>query len=105
VLATVLARHRGHAAMVANHVLFQPRMAVREVAKVFGLTDTEIGRVSKRLPWYWRADESRGDFMDELQRQPETRELEFPPPWPEILRHAQQIIGTPRYLSVHPGGS
>jgi DNA polymerase-3 subunit alpha/error-prone DNA polymerase len=104
VLATVLARHCGHAAMVANHVLFQPRMAVREVAKVFGLTDTEIGRVSKRLPWYWRAEESREDFMDELQRQPETRALEFPPPWPEILRYAQQIIGTPRYLSVHPGG-
>ena len=37
VLAAVLARHRGHAAMVANHVLFQPRMAVREVAKVYGL--------------------------------------------------------------------
>jgi DNA polymerase III alpha subunit len=49
VLETVLARHRGHAAMVANHVLFQPRMAVREVAKVYGLTEAEIGRVTQRL--------------------------------------------------------
>jgi DNA polymerase-3 subunit alpha/error-prone DNA polymerase len=104
VLATVLARYCGHAAMVANHVLFQPRMAVREVAKVFGLPEAEIGRVSRRLPWYWHATESQGDFMDELQRRPETGTLDFPPPWPEILRYAQRIIGTPRYLSVHPGG-
>jgi DNA polymerase-3 subunit alpha/error-prone DNA polymerase len=104
VLETVLERHRGHAAMVANHVLFQPRMAVREVAKVYGLTDAEIGQVSRRLPWYWRAEETHTDFLDELRSQPETKTLEFPPPWPEILRYAQRIIGIPRYLSVHPGG-
>ncbi|MCU0591617.1 MAG: DNA polymerase III subunit alpha [Desulfobacterales bacterium] len=104
VLETVLARHRGHAAMVANHVLFQPRMAVREVAKVYGLPAAEIDRVSRRLPWYWRAEEAHADFLGELKRQPETKTLEFPPPWPEILRYAQRIIGTPRHLSVHPGG-
>ncbi len=104
VLAAVLARHRGHAAMVANHVCFQPRMAVREVAKVYGLTEAEIGRVAKRLPWYWRAEETGADFMAELKKQPELQTVEFPPPWPEILAHAQRIIGTPRYLSVHPGG-
>ncbi len=56
VLASVLARYPGHAAMVSNHVLFQPRMAVREVAKVYGLTDAEIGQVSKRLPRFWRVE-------------------------------------------------
>jgi DNA polymerase-3 subunit alpha/error-prone DNA polymerase len=104
VLEAVLARHRGHAAMVANHVLFQPRMAVREVAKVYGLTAAEIDRVSRRLPWYWRAEEAHADFLAELKRQPETRSLEFPPPWPAILDCARRIIGTPRHLSVHPGG-
>ncbi len=104
VLETVLARHRGHAAMVANHVLFQPRMAVREVAKVYGLTEAEIGRVSRRLPWYWRAEEAHADFLSELKRQPETKTLEFPAPWPEILHYARRIIGAPRHLSVHPGG-
>ena len=104
VLAAVLARHRGHAAMVANHVRFQPRMAVREVAKVYGLTEAEIGRVAKRLPWFWRAEETDADLLAELKMQPELKTVEFPPPWPEILAHAQRIIGTPRYLSVHPGG-
>ena len=104
VLQAVLARHHGHAAMVANHVRFQPRMALREVAKVYGLTDAEIGRVVKRLPWYWRAEETDADLLAGLKKQPELKTVEFPPPWPEILAHAQRIIGTPRYLSVHPGG-
>ena len=104
VLNSVLDRCRGHAAMVANHVLFQPRMAIREVAKVFGLTDGEIGRVSKRLPRFWRARDSEPGLLDGIKKRPESRALEFPQPWPEILSLAQRIIGTPRYLSVHPGG-
>jgi DNA polymerase-3 subunit alpha/error-prone DNA polymerase len=104
VLDSVLAQYPGHAAMVSSHVLFQPRMAVREVAKVFGLTDAEIGRVSKRLPHFWRVRESDPEFLAELKRRPEAKALEFPPPWPDILQLAQRIIGTPRYMSVHPGG-
>ena len=104
VLAAVLARHRGHVAMVANHVLFQPRMAVREVAKVYGLSVAEIGRVSARLPGYWNADEVDADLLELLRRRPEARELDFPPPWPEILGFARRLVGTPRHLSVHPGG-
>jgi len=104
VLDAVLERHRGHAAMVCNHVLFQPRMAIREVAKVYGLTDAEIGRVSKRLPRFWRAKESDLELLGGIKKRPESRALEFPAPWPEILSLAQRIIGTPRYLSVHPGG-
>jgi DNA polymerase-3 subunit alpha/error-prone DNA polymerase len=104
VLEKVLDLHRGHAAMVSNHVLFQPRMAIREVAKVFGLTDAEIGRVAKRLPRFWRAQESEPDLLTGIKHRPQSKALKFPDPWPEILVLAQRIIGTPRYLSVHPGG-
>ena len=104
VLDSVLAQYAGHAAMVSSHVLFQPRMALREVAKVFGLTDTEIGQVSKRLPHFWRVKESDPEFLAELKRRPEAKALAFPPPWPDVLQFAQRIIGTPRYMSVHPGG-
>jgi DNA polymerase-3 subunit alpha/error-prone DNA polymerase len=103
-LDRVLEQHRGYAAMVSNHVLFQPRMAIREVAKVYGLTDAEIGRISKRLPRFWRAKESEPELLIGIKRRPESRALEFPPPWPEVLALAQRIIGIPRYLSVHPGG-
>jgi DNA polymerase-3 subunit alpha/error-prone DNA polymerase len=104
VINGVLAEHRGHAAMVCSQVLFQPRMAVRETAKVFGLGQAEIGRFTKRLPAYWRESATKADFLTQLKRQPQSRGLEFIDPWPEILALAQKLIGIPRYLSVHPGG-
>ncbi len=104
VLQDVLARFRGHAAMVSNHVSFQPRMAVREVAKVYGLTDAEIGRVSKRLPRFWKIKEADADLLHQLKDRPETRHIDLPDPWPQILSLARQIVGAPRYLSVHSGG-
>ncbi len=104
VQAAVLEKYRGRAAMVCNHVTFKPRMAVREVAKVFGLTDVEIGRISKRMPWFWRRDRTDENMLDALKRLPEMRDLNFSPPWPAIMAMAQRIIGAPRYLSVHSGG-
>jgi error-prone DNA polymerase len=104
VIEEVLERHQGHAAMVCSQILFQPRMAVREVAKVYGLTDGEIGQVAKRLPWFFRTSELDHGLLANLRQRPETRHLDFIEPWPEILKLAQQLIGHPRYLSVHPGG-
>ena len=104
ILNWVLSEFKGHAAMVSSHVLFQPHMAIREVAKVFGLPDSEIQKVSRRLPWFWQHNEGGPDLLDWIQKKPEFRFLDFPRPWPEIMAYAQRLIGTPRYLSVHPGG-
>jgi DNA polymerase-3 subunit alpha/error-prone DNA polymerase len=104
VIEKVLSKHKGHAAMVSNHVCFQPRMAVRETAKVFGLPDGEINQIAKRLPWFWHMEESDQSLMDRITTLPQLKDVDFPQPWPEILSIAQKIIGLPRYLSVHPGG-
>ncbi len=104
ILNWVLSEFKGHAAMVSSHVLFQPRMAVREVAKVYGLPEQEIKKVSSRLPWFWKLNEAGNDLLDRIQKKPEFRFMDFPQPWPEIMAYAQALIGTPRYLSVHPGG-
>jgi len=104
VLHSVLEQHEGYAAMVSSHVCIQPRMAIREVAKVFGLTDAEIGRVGRRLPGFWRADASDPDLLSDIRDRPRSRALAFPHPWPEILALAGAVAGAPRYLSVHPGG-
>jgi DNA polymerase-3 subunit alpha/error-prone DNA polymerase len=104
-IASVLDEFRGHSAMVACFANFQPRMAIREIAKVFGLTDAEIGQVSKRLPWFWReVGANDDDLIDRLRDLPELKDLDFPEPWPEILQLAQRLIGIPRHISVHPGG-
>ncbi|MEW5723259.1 MAG: DNA polymerase III subunit alpha [Thermodesulfobacteriota bacterium] len=104
VINSVLGQYQGRSAMVCNHVLFQPRLAIREVAKVYGLTEREINEVARRLPWFWHGHDFGTDLKTKLYSMPETRSLEFPDPWPEILSLAQKIVGTPRHLSVHPGG-
>ena len=118
ILNWVLSEFKGHTAMVASHILFQPRMAVREVAKVYGLPEQEIKNVSSRLPWFWQqaahnpaqgptsglANGSACSLLEGIQKKPEFRGMDFPHPWPGIMTRAQALIGTPRYLSVHPGG-
>ena len=104
VIDSVLNQYPGHAAMVCNHVAFRPRMAIRETAKVYGLTNREIGQVSRRLPWFWKAASEDDDLLTRLRELPELSQIDFPEPWPEIIHLAQRIIGLPRHISVHPGG-
>lgn len=102
VLQDVLADFKGHAAMVCNHVFFQPRMAIRETAKVFGLPGYEISRFTAKIPYMHN---SGGDNLHEkLSGLPALRDQDLSEPWPEVLRLAEELIGLPRYLSVHPGG-
>jgi error-prone DNA polymerase len=88
----------GHTAMIANHNTFRVRAAVREVAKVLGLPDTEISRVSKRFPWH--AD----DPLEVIKHHPRFQNIQLGEPWPRILELARTIVGRPRNLSVHCGG-
>ncbi len=101
VIADVLARHRGHAAMVCNHIGFKPRMAIRETAKVYGLPEHEIARLTKRVPWF---PSGGGDLKTRLAELPSLKDQDLSGPWPEIIALAEQLLGIPRYLSVHPGG-
>ena len=104
-LAWVLERHAGHAAMVCNQVLFQPRLALREVARAHGITEREISRVVKRMPMYW-SEETRGkDPLDAARSEAEkSPDVPLGEPWPTILSQAGALVGTPRHLSVHSGG-
>ncbi|MCF6238078.1 MAG: PHP domain-containing protein, partial [Candidatus Marinimicrobia bacterium] len=89
-----------HSAMICNHVTFKARAAIREVAKVYGLTEGEIGIVTKRLSHLWYVS----DPFRELATNPLLSDLDLQDPWPEIIRNGFYLAGFPRYLSVHPGG-
>jgi len=104
ILHSVLNQYKGHAALVCNHIAFQPRMAIREVAKVLGLTDPEISRVTQRLPRFWRKAHVNDDLLSQLKQLPNLGKFDFPEPWQQIIHTARRIIGIPRHLSVHPGG-
>jgi DNA-directed DNA polymerase III PolC len=88
------------AAMVANHNTFGARSAIREVAKVFGLTDSEIGRVTDKIGFRWRL----GKIGSELSVHPRMKEIEFKKPWVEILKTAVQLENHFNHLSTHCGG-
>ncbi len=80
-----------HIAMVCNHNRMQARSAVRELAKVYGLDDREIDKVSHALVKHKRSrDKHEAPRLDE--------------PWPEILSLARRLEGVPRHISVHCGG-
>jgi len=104
VIARVLEKYAGRAAMVSNHVRFRLRMAVRETARVFGLPEAEIGRVTRRLPESWPDEDCRAGSKGHAAGHPRIHGIDISDPWPEILSIARQIIGLPRSISVHPGG-
>jgi len=89
-------------AMVANHVGFRPRAAVREIAKVYGLPEVEIKTVTDRLAhlWHWT-----GESVEEvIQSHPVFKGLKLDDPWPEIISLSRRLDGKFRHLSVHCGG-
>lgn len=88
------------AAMVCNHLCFRGRAAVREVAKVYGLPEDEIVRITKRLSRFWAA----GSAEEMIRSHPLFKDVRLGKPWPEILRWAGRLEGHPRHLSVHCGG-
>jgi len=88
------------AAMVANHNTFGARSAIREVAKVFGLTDKEIGRVTDKIGFGWRLKR----IWRELSHNPKMRGIEFKKPWNEILSAAAKLETHFNHLSTHCGG-
>ena len=99
-LEWVFARYgRRRTAMIANHNSFQARAAVREIAKVQGIPDAEIGRITKRFPWY-----ASDDPAELVRTHPIFKDARLSEPWPSILDAARELDGFPRNLSVHCGG-
>jgi DNA-directed DNA polymerase III PolC len=89
-------------AMVSTINRFRRRSALRETAKVYGLSTAKINALVRELPSRgWgppQVDAPGKDPYEDLARDhPE-------PPYPAIFQQASALIGAPRYLSIHPGG-
>lgn len=102
VLAQIFREYGSHAAMVSTIICFQPRMAIRETAKAFGLPPGEVSGLGKYLSGL--GGEHGEPLLASLHRLPALKGRELAAPWPEIVALASRLIGVPRYLSVHPGG-
>jgi DNA-directed DNA polymerase III PolC len=86
--------------LVATVSTLQRRSAVRETAKAYGLDEARIKALTAILPRGWHPDPRRRDgrgIEDVLDRVEDPLER-------RVLREAAPLVGTPRHLSVHPGG-
>jgi len=88
------------AAMVANQVSFRARAALREVAKVYGLTDGEIKDMTRRMSGYWKPDKAAAA----VATHPRFAGEKLNEDWKMILETAQRLDGQMRHLSLHCGG-
>lgn len=87
-------------AMISTTVTFRARSAFRETAKTFGISESEISKFSKFIPWT-----SAKNLPHLAEKFPESKSLNFSKdPWKEIITIASLLSGFPRHLSIHPGG-
>jgi DNA-directed DNA polymerase III PolC len=86
-------------AMIATHVTFQARAAVRDVARTRGLPPDMIGRVTAHLP------HRLGGILTGRTPPPELAGADLgTAPWRDVLRMALALDGLPRHLGLHVGG-
>jgi len=87
---------RDHAAMVANVVTYRSKLAVRDVGKVLGLSATDTDRLARLMSSY--GHRVTPEALKQAGLDPDA------PLHRHLMRLSEQIIGSPRHLSIHPGG-
>ncbi|HEX4778590.1 MAG TPA: error-prone DNA polymerase, partial [Acidimicrobiia bacterium] len=86
---------RDRAAQVANVITYRPRSALREMAKVAGLSPGHADALTK---WIDRWRSSSGAFEDL------TQEADAPAVPELVVDLARQVLDFPRHLGIHSGG-
>ena len=90
-----------HVAMIGSFITMHARLAVREVAKVFGVPPGEVNRFTKRLP-----HGPVRKILTAIRGLPECRNLPVDDaPWKTILEVALRFDDAPRHLGIHPCGT
>jgi DNA polymerase-3 subunit alpha len=89
--------------LVSTVSTLQPRGAVRETAKAYGLDEMQTKHLVSLLPRGWRripgADPRRREgAVEDVLASLESPHLR------QVVQAAYSIIGQPHHLSVHPGG-
>ncbi|WP_374545004.1 error-prone DNA polymerase [Rhodoblastus sp.] len=89
---------RERAGVAAAVISYRPRSALRDVAKVFGLSEDIITALGS-LQWgSYGSSRLRNDHITEAGLDPDN------PLIGQVLFFAQKILGFPRHLSQHVGG-
>ncbi len=88
-------RHR--AGLAATVITYRTRSAVREVGKVFGLSEDTVNTLSGTI-WGWSSEGVREADIRRVGLDPTDRTMR------QVVALSQELIGFPRHLSQHVGG-
>jgi error-prone DNA polymerase len=88
---------RRRAALTATVICYRARSAIREVGKVFGLTEDVTGKLADSV-WGHHGDELKDHQIRQGDCDPANQLVA------EAVRYAGELAGFPRYLSQHVGG-
>ncbi|RJF89944.1 error-prone DNA polymerase [Oleomonas cavernae] len=88
---------RERSGLAATVISYRGRSAIREVGKVFGLSEDMIGRMSGML-WGWSPRPVTPEEARQIGLDPDDPRIV------QVLNLAQELIGFPRHLSQHVGG-
>ncbi len=90
-----------HVAMIGSFVTMHARLAVREVAKVFGVPPGEVNHFTRRLP-----HRPVREILEAIRVLPQCRALPAAEePWRTILSVAERLDEVPRHMGIHPCGT
>lgn len=90
-----------HVAMIGSFVTMHARLAIREIAKVFGVPPGEVNHFTKRLP-----HRPVREILQAIRDLPECRNLPVDEePWKTILQVALRLDDAPRHMGIHPCGT
>jgi len=89
---------RDRAAMVSEVICYRGKSALREVGKVFGLSDDQLDRLSSIASHYNSEDGVSSKALSKRGLDPRDRSLS------QVVRLAAKLQGFPRHLSIHVGG-
>ena len=90
-----------HVAMIGSFVTMHARLAIREIAKVFGVPPGDVNYFTKRLP-----HRPVREILQAIRNLPECRNLPVDDePWKTILQVALRLDDAPRHMGIHPCGT
>ncbi|HEX4370323.1 MAG TPA: error-prone DNA polymerase [Rhizomicrobium sp.] len=92
-------RRYGHrrAALTATVICYRPRSAIREVGKVFGLSEDVTGKLADTV-WGHHGESISDDQIRQGEQDPHNRLVK------RAVGFAERLLGFPRHLSQHVGG-
>jgi len=100
VVDMIFARYGDRAAVVGGFNTFQGRSAFADIAKVFGVSEFQIRRMTEFIP-----RTPAGDIRQAVEQSQECRDLDYTEdPYVTALRLAGRLDGFPRHPKMHPCG-